>query len=413
MSPEKLSPGAAARAARDADFAARFGDGAQPKPVVPKAEPAVQSRPYAAQEASKYEARFLKNLTNARDDFEWIKANEAWKTLGHESFTSWWETRVAPIMSALSMRPSRAVASEVVDRALADDAAVPEDRRRGTGKIAQLAGVDRKTVQRRTGAAMSHPAANETAAEGIGFPPRADGDEASFVGPKTSPAGSGAVFPGAGPGLPQTAAEGADPTEADGVQTFRGVSDDPNASEAAPAPDGGAASSPSGVTPDSPAAGTALPGEDTSYPVVSEPQQPGHNSPTRVEGRGSETDSSAGPDHPVVTTVLPGVDHQHLPAGEAPAVPSTAAVEPEELEGGDGTSTASPSSSDLDVPGNPAERLIFAVAGLVYYLDQLDVDAVGPLLDGPDVEQLFEHAEAISAHIERIGKARFAEMLHP
>ena len=402
MSAEKLSPGAAARAQRDADFAARFGNGVQPKPVVPKAAPLAQATPYAAQEASKYEARFLKNLTNARDDFEWIKANEAWKTLGHESFTSWWETRVAPIMSALSMRPSRAVASEVVDRALADDAAAPEEKRRGTGKIAQLAGVDRKTVQRRTGAAMSHPdtsAAGPAASTDGAFPPVGEpvdvGVAAASTGTQSPPAAeliepSHAGVPAVGDQTEDLAEDEVpcfecsaplDPRDAaDGY--YKCLDCDPERLFRA--------------APDSPAADHMAPPS---------PQQPGQDSPTGLEAVQPHDDRSETSRQQVA-----GVS----PAGVAPGSGSgpehADPVEPVDMEDGDAAVT--PSSSDLDVAGNPAERLLLAVAGLVHYLDQVDVDVVGPLLFGPDVEQLFSHAEEISAHITRIGKARFAEMLH-
>jgi hypothetical protein len=150
MSAEKLSPGEAARRNRDARFASRG------LAVVAPAAPA-GAKPYAQQEASQRELRFLKNLHAAKADFDWIKANEAWKTLGHESFTAWWETRVAPIMVALGMRPTREVSSEVVDRVLADDANLPPEERHSKTEVAQLAGVSRKTVQRRAGGTLSHP----------------------------------------------------------------------------------------------------------------------------------------------------------------------------------------------------------------------------------------------------------------
>lgn len=334
---------------------------------------AQQLAPTAApSEATVREGSFLRNVTGAGDDLEWILLNQAWTQLGFERVGDWWEQRVLPVLEKLDLRPSVSLAERVIAAIQADEQVLPKVQRRTQREIASIAKTSQSKVSR------SLPNARESGS---------DLEEASAAGPVDPPESAAEV----------DASEGA---SADGVPLSASA-----VPRGTPAGTSEVLSSPlagPGNPQDTPAAGTALPGEDTSFPLVSEPRQPGQDSPPVLGSEGFP--GRAETDHQQVAGVSP--------AGVAPAVASTAAVEPVELED-DGTAPRSSSSSDLDVPGNPAERLLFAVAGLVHYLDQLDVDAVGPLLDGPDVEQLFEHAEAISAHIERIGKARFAAMLHP
>jgi hypothetical protein len=200
---------------------------------------------------------------------------------------------------------------------------------------------------------------------------------------------------GLGSGNPQSAADGADTTDADGAEAR-------SASHAvdAPAPDGGSVPGPpSGVTleerieeeaveppVDTPAAGvTSLP-DGVGDPTPEPEQQPGHDTPTGREGGRSELDHQQSM----------GVDA----AGEAPEGPRPS-VEPVELE--DGELLASPSSSD---------RLMHLFASLVHALAGLDADALGPQLLGEEMELLDQHVDDIAQFVAKLGKARFAEMLH-
>ena len=101
-------------------------------------------------EARRREASFLKNLSGARDDYRWITANEAWLQLGYENYTAWYVARVWPLIEALGARPTPELANDVIERVHIDEAALPATQRRTDAEVAALAGVDRKTVGRRS-----------------------------------------------------------------------------------------------------------------------------------------------------------------------------------------------------------------------------------------------------------------------
>lgn len=103
-------------------------------------DPSVQAR---AKEQS-----FLKSLTTAQDDFEWIMTNAAWTLLGHDTFTSWWESKVQPIMRVLPFRPTREVAGTVIERVRAEEAELPKAQRRTNKEIAALVGASEATARR-------------------------------------------------------------------------------------------------------------------------------------------------------------------------------------------------------------------------------------------------------------------------
>jgi len=169
------------------------------------------------------------------------------------------------------------------------------------------------------------------------------------------------------------------------------------------------------TTTDTPAAATTSLPDGEGHPMPEQSQQPGQDSPTGREGGRSETDTPVGPDHPVATTVLPGIDHHQVsgvfPGGDeapvsvlsGPAAGYADAREPVELEGGGDASL--PSSSDPD-------ELMNAFGVLVHFLDNADLDAIGPLLLGEDMETLHSHVDAIAAYVGKLGRARFGEMLH-
>jgi hypothetical protein len=67
-------------------------------------------RPYELQEAGRREASFLKNITGAQDDLEWILTNRAWSQLGFERVADWWQARVVPAAGGfVDLRPSPAL----------------------------------------------------------------------------------------------------------------------------------------------------------------------------------------------------------------------------------------------------------------------------------------------------------------
>lgn len=102
-------------------------------------------------EVRRREVSFLANLGGAQDDFEWLIDREAWLDLGHDSFAAWWDTRVQPMMRALSMRPTREVAATVVERVREEEAALPPAQRRTQRELADMVGMERSTLANRNG----------------------------------------------------------------------------------------------------------------------------------------------------------------------------------------------------------------------------------------------------------------------
>lgn len=99
-----------------------------------------------ADEAQSLERAFLSGLNEAQDAYERIVQTEAWKQLGYDAFGDWWAGSVQPVMRALSMRPTREIATAVVDQVRAEEASLPPAQRRTQRELAELAGVDQKTV---------------------------------------------------------------------------------------------------------------------------------------------------------------------------------------------------------------------------------------------------------------------------
>lgn len=106
-------------------------------------------------EARSLEQAFLSGLNEAQETFERIVAAEAWRQLGHESFADWWTDAVQPVMRALSMRPTKEIASSVVDKVRADEADLPPTQRRTQKELADMVGVDRSTLANRNGSRSS------------------------------------------------------------------------------------------------------------------------------------------------------------------------------------------------------------------------------------------------------------------
>lgn len=246
-------------------------------------------------------------------------------------------------------------------------------------------------------------AAQQTAAEGNGFPPEADGDEGSFVGPKTSPAGSGDASPVAGSGLPQNspAAVGPPTSPQAGVPAAGGQNEErieeetvefhaairrqfdalnltrEQLAEMAAVDDfpSLAAKKLWLAIKDSPAADPMAPPS---------PQQPGQDSPPDFGSEGflgrAETDHHE-----------PGGEPG---SGEAPGSPVP--VEPEELEGGGEASLSSPSSEP--------EVLVEFFEAFVQAIDRVDIEAMAPMMLAADVERLEVAAARIATFVGLIEK---------
>lgn len=103
-----------------------------------------------AYEAKRREASFLKNLTNARDDYDWIVNNKAWTQLGYETHTEWYAARVHPLLLALGARPTPELSASILDHIEADEANLAGPQRMTQAEKAELAGVSRKTLSRRS-----------------------------------------------------------------------------------------------------------------------------------------------------------------------------------------------------------------------------------------------------------------------
>lgn len=468
----------------------------------------------APSEASVREASFLRNITGAGDDLEWILLNQAWTQIGFERVGDWWEQRVLPVLDKLDLRPSASLAERVIAAIEADEQVLPKAQRRTQREIASIAKTSQSRVSRlladsresrsdldKTSGAV--PPANTKTAAGAPTTPAdgADTPEASVS--DTAPAGSADASPVGGPGNPHTAADDAlgirAMSSADGGERDRDRVDPPAAAEPlvtglgggnpqnSPAADSLPSQAHAGVpavggtdqerideeaaswdvvwrssvsgkeidrethgsyaaalavqqraaaagsiasvdiepTPGSPAADPMphIPTE-LAYPIAV-PQQPGQDSPTRVEGRGSEANSSAGldqqdlrsdraPEVPAVaTTALPGIDHHDESGvsrrGEAPEVPRPSV----ELEDGVRASLSTPSSSDPDDEQTSTDLLLMTFGALIKLIDHLDVEAVAPTLFPAELEQLHQHVEAVSAFVSKVSRLRFESLTRP
>lgn len=101
-----------------------------------------------ATQARSHEAAFLKHMSQAREDFDWIVANEAWVHLGHATFADWWDARVTPIAASLGMRPTREIAKTVIEKVVEDQKDLPKAQQRSQREIAAMVGVSQKSVSR-------------------------------------------------------------------------------------------------------------------------------------------------------------------------------------------------------------------------------------------------------------------------
>lgn len=101
-----------------------------------------------AAQARSHEASFLRHMSQAREDFDWIVANEAWVHLGHETFADWWDVRVTPIAASLGMRPTREIAKTVIEKVFEDQKDLPKAQQRSQREIAAMVGVSQKSVSR-------------------------------------------------------------------------------------------------------------------------------------------------------------------------------------------------------------------------------------------------------------------------
>ena len=105
----------------------------------------------AISEAQRLEDAFLNGLNDAQDAYERIVAAQAWTALGFSTFADWWESRVRPAMTALSMRPTREIAAAVVDRVREEEVGLPAAQRRTQRELAEMVGVDRSALASRDG----------------------------------------------------------------------------------------------------------------------------------------------------------------------------------------------------------------------------------------------------------------------
>jgi hypothetical protein len=102
-------------------------------------------------QARRYEASFLRNIGAAGEDYAWIIANEAWLRLGFETFTDWYEERVAPLAARLGLRPAREQAKLAIEKAAEEQKALPRDQRRSQRDLARVFGVSQATISRAAG----------------------------------------------------------------------------------------------------------------------------------------------------------------------------------------------------------------------------------------------------------------------
>lgn len=97
-------------------------------------------------QARSLEQAFLSRLNDAQDAYERIVSAAAWRQLGFDTFAAWWTDRVQPVMRALSMRPTREIASAVVEQVRTEEAALPPAQRRTQRELAEMVGLDRRTA---------------------------------------------------------------------------------------------------------------------------------------------------------------------------------------------------------------------------------------------------------------------------
>lgn len=101
--------------------------------------------------ANTLEEKFLSGLEDAQAAYEQIVELQAWTALGFDSLGAWWDARVRPMMTALSMRPTREIAAAVIEQVRAEEAELPATWRRTQAQLAEMVGVERSSLANRDG----------------------------------------------------------------------------------------------------------------------------------------------------------------------------------------------------------------------------------------------------------------------
>ncbi|HEY1394993.1 hypothetical protein [Roseateles sp.] len=123
-----------------------------------------------AVEAKALEEKFLLGIGDAQSAYEQIVEQQAWTPLGFDSLGDWWDARVRPVMTALSMKPTREIAAAVIEQVRTEEAALPATWRRTQAQLAEMVGGGRDMQvirQRSTSGVNTHgddlvdPAADE------------------------------------------------------------------------------------------------------------------------------------------------------------------------------------------------------------------------------------------------------------
>lgn len=93
-----------------------------------------------ASDAKALEEKFLLGIGDAQSAYEQIVEQQAWTALGFESLADWWDARVRPVMTALSMKPTREIAAAVIEQVRAEEAELPPTWRRTQAQLAEMVG---------------------------------------------------------------------------------------------------------------------------------------------------------------------------------------------------------------------------------------------------------------------------------
>lgn len=105
-----------------------------------------------ATEAKALEEKFLLGIGDAQSAYEQIVEQQAWTPLGFDSLGDWWDARVRPVMTALSMKPTREIAAAVIEQVRAEEAELPQTWRRTQAQLAEMVGVTQQAISARSSA---------------------------------------------------------------------------------------------------------------------------------------------------------------------------------------------------------------------------------------------------------------------
>lgn len=298
------------------------------------------AQPYELQEAGRREASFLKNITGAQDDLEWILTNRAWTQLGFERVAEWWDARVGPVLDGLDLKPSAAMVERVIRTIVADEAELPKVQRRTQREIASIARTNPTKVSRSLHVADATPS-----------------------------------------DLDETAADRLESAAADGGEGLAFRPTDP------PAADAGASVPASAVTPDPPGI------SDQSTGLASfadESARPGPQS-SSTDPMGVSVDAPAGPQVPPFEG-RPGADTSVELTPRAPDVaPEGEAGAPEEDHRGSSSGTYPWSAF-----GDPAGEFVVFVEVFTERLALVDPDTLGPLLTEEQLGRIDRAADEVA-----------------